>query len=94
MQAWKMWVLSLGGEDPLEEGTAAAPGFLPGESHGQRSLAGYSPQCHKGSDVTDATEHIHMQLPYNVVLVSGLQHSDFVCAYTHTHTHLYSYLYI
>ena len=34
------WVRSLGWEDPLEEGMAAAPAFLPGESHGQRSLAG------------------------------------------------------
>ena len=27
--------------------------FLPGESHGQRSLAGYSPWGHKGSDTTE-----------------------------------------
>ena len=27
--------------------------FLPGESHGQRSLAGYSPWGHKESDMTD-----------------------------------------
>ena len=39
----EMQVQSLGGEDSLEEGMAATPGFLPGESHGQRSLAGYSP---------------------------------------------------
>ena len=26
--------------------------FLPGESHGQRSLAGYSPSGHKESDMT------------------------------------------
>ena len=26
--------------------------FLPGESHGQRSLAGYSPGGHKESDMT------------------------------------------
>ena len=29
------------------------PVFLPGESHGQRSLAGYSPQSHKDSDMTE-----------------------------------------
>ena len=29
------------------------PIFLPGESHGQRSLAGYSPWGHKESDVTE-----------------------------------------
>ena len=31
------------------------PVFLPGESHGQRSLAGYSPWGHKESDTTEAT---------------------------------------
>ena len=29
--------------------------FLPGESHGQRSLAGYSPQVRKESDMTEVT---------------------------------------
>ena len=33
------------------------PVFFPGESHGQRSLAGYSPGGCKGSDVTKVTEH-------------------------------------
>ena len=31
------------------------PVFLPGESHGQRSLVGYSAQGHKDSDMTQAT---------------------------------------
>ena len=31
------------------------PVFLPGESHGQRSLAGYSSQSGTGSDTTEAT---------------------------------------
>ena len=30
-------------EDPLEEGMATHSSKLPGESHGQRSQAGYSP---------------------------------------------------
>ena len=38
-----MQVPSLGGEDHLEKGMATTPVFLPGESHGQSSLAGYSP---------------------------------------------------
>ena len=29
------------------------PVFLPGESHGQRSLVGYSPQGDRGSDTTE-----------------------------------------
>ena len=35
------WVRSLGWEDPVEKGMATTPLFLTGESHGQRSLAGY-----------------------------------------------------
>ena len=31
------------------------PVFLPAESHGQRSLAGYSPDGHKELDTTEAT---------------------------------------
>ena len=39
----EMWVPSLGQEDPREEGMAFTPVYLPGESHGQRTLVGYSP---------------------------------------------------
>ena len=35
------------------------PGFLPGKSHGQRSLVGYSPCGHKESDTT---EWLHFSL--------------------------------
>ena len=44
---WKTWVELLGLEDPLKEGMQPTPVFLPGESHRQRSLAGYSPWGHK-----------------------------------------------
>ena len=36
------WVRSLGQENPLEEGMAPIPVFLPGKSHGQRRLLGYN----------------------------------------------------
>ena len=36
-----------GWEDPLEKGMTTTPVFLPGEFHGQRSLAGYSPRGRK-----------------------------------------------
>ena len=39
---WEMGVQSLGWEDPREEKWQPTPVFFPGESHGQRSLAGYS----------------------------------------------------
>ena len=35
------------------------PVFLPGESHGQSSLAGYSPWGHKESDMTESHTHTH-----------------------------------
>ena len=43
----------LGGEDPLERAWRPTPGFLPGESHGQRSLVGYGPRGRKESDTTE-----------------------------------------
>lgn len=33
-----------GQEDPLEEGLTQPPVFMPGESHRQKSLVGYSPR--------------------------------------------------
>ena len=46
-------VQSLGWEDPLEEGMAITPVFLPRESGGRRSLVGYSPYGHKELDLTE-----------------------------------------
>ena len=48
----KIWIHSLGQEDPLEKGMATTPVFLPGEFHGQKSLAGYSPWGCKELDMT------------------------------------------
>ena len=42
-------------EDPLEEAGQPTPVFWPGESQGQRSLAGYSPWGRKEMDTTEAT---------------------------------------
>ena len=53
------WVWSLGREGPLEEGMTPTAVLLPGESHGQRSLAGYSPWGHKELDMTEATWHTY-----------------------------------
>ena len=51
-------VQSLGQEDPLEKGMAThSLVFMPGESHGQRSLVGYSPWVLKESDTTEQQFH-------------------------------------
>ena len=49
--------LSLGREDPLTREWLPTPVFLPGECHGQRSLAGYSPRGLKESDTTEQLTH-------------------------------------
>ena len=51
-----LWVRSLSQEDTLEEGMATQSSILvPGESYGQRSLAGYNPWGRKELDTTEAT---------------------------------------
>ena len=43
------------GKIPRRRKQQPTPVFLPGESHGQRSLVGYSPWGHKGSDTSEVT---------------------------------------
>ena len=45
---------------PWRRAWQPTPVFLPGESHGHRSLAGYSPQGHKESDTTEETACAHI----------------------------------
>ena len=49
----------LGWEEPQKRKWQPTSVSLPGESHGQRSLVGYSPWGHKESDITEATWHAH-----------------------------------
>ena len=49
-------VQSLAQEEPLQKERQPTPVFLPGVSHGQRSLVGYSLW---GCKESDTTEHIH-----------------------------------
>ena len=46
-------VPALGQEEPLEKEMATHSGILAGKSHGQRSLAGYSPWGRKELDMTE-----------------------------------------
>ena len=41
------------GRSPGGGNTGSTPVFLPGESHGRRSLVGYSPWGRKESDMTE-----------------------------------------
>ena len=53
-------VRSLGREDSLERKGQPTPVFLTGESHGRRSLVGYSPWGRKELDTTERL-HFHFQ---------------------------------
>ena len=59
-----MWVQSLGQEDSWSRKWQAFPVFLPGKSHGQRNLAGYSPWDHKELDTTE-----HAQILLQLLLM-------------------------
>ena len=56
-QETRVW--SLGREDPPEKDWQPTLVFLPGESHGRRSLVGYSPWGHKESDTTERLNNSH-----------------------------------
>ena len=56
---WETWVRSLGWKKSLEKEWLPTPVFLPGEFHGQRNLAGYSPWGCKELDTTEWLTHTH-----------------------------------
>ena len=70
------WVQSLAWEDPLSRAWQPTPVFLPGEFHGEKSLAGYSPWCHKESDMTEQP--------------SVYIYSESFTIYIYIHTHSFS----
>ena len=68
------WVLSVGQEDPLEEAWQPTLVSLPGESHGQRSLVGYSPWGrrvgHNWSDFTHLLSEFFSLLSCVIFLIA------------------------
>ena len=60
-------IQSLGWEDSLEKEWQPTPVFLPGKSHDQRSVEGYSPRGPKKSDTTARTRACTIKL-----IVKGL----------------------
>ena len=51
--AGNLGLIPRSGRSPGEKNGNPIPVFLPGKSHGQRSLVGYSPGGHKESDMTE-----------------------------------------
>ena len=56
------WVHPLVEKIPWRRACQPPPVTLPGESHRQRSLEGYSPRDHKEWDTTETTEHSHLHI--------------------------------
>ena len=75
---------SVPGKIPWRRKWQPAPVFLLGESHGQRSLVGYSLWGHKESDMT---EHRVISINLLSLLLGRFSHSISVkCVHAHIHT--------
>jgi len=63
------WVRSLDWEDPLEKKLATHSNILPGKSHGQKILEGYSPGDDKkvGHDLVTKQQQQHIE-PHSSLL--------------------------
>ena len=75
------------GKIPWRRKWQPTPVPLPGESHGGRSLVGYSPWCHKESDTTERL-HFHFQT-YRIVLLFILLWGtkNYISKFVHIHIH-------
>ena len=79
----EMRVPPLGQEAPWRRKWPPTPVFLPGESHGQRSLQGYSPWGHRRVWYDSATKQ-QEQLAYGVVLILLYSRVIQLCIYIYT----------
>ena len=64
----------------------AAPVFLPGKSHGQRSLAGYNPWGHKELDMTSDWTHAHTHICVYTLsnqVTRGVDTVSTLCSHSH-----------
>ena len=59
--------LILGWEDPLRRKWQPTLGFLPKESHRERSLVGYSPWGCRESDMTERLTHTHTHIIITII---------------------------
>ena len=61
------------------------PVFVPGESHGRRSVVGYNPWGHKESDTTEATEHGRVSNCFPVWAVMNRAAKSSMCRFLWRH---------
>ena len=73
-------IQSLGQEDSLEKEMAAHSSILPGESHGQRSQAGYTVRGIPESDTTVQLTFTFTLIDYIVDNIVDLQYCAYLCS--------------
>ena len=72
-------VQSLDREDPWRRKWQPTSVFMPGKSHGRRSLAGYTPWVCKESDMTEVTWHAHTDiLSQNLMNLFSVYHNSWL----------------
>ena len=95
---WETWAQSLGSEDCLRRDWLPILVFLPGESHGARSLVGYSPRGPRELDTTERLSLFTFTLKENSILIPLSQriqrhwnqvrsHSWLTCTFLVAQTH-------
>ena len=85
-QRFDPWV----GKIPWRRKWQPTPVLLPGESHRQRSLAGYSPWAHKESDMI---KQLSSSSKYKLIQEGARYNAWYIVFCTHTHTSTCYYLY-
>ena len=87
------------GRTPWRKKWQPAPGFLPGKSHGQSSLVGYSPWGFEDLDPTEQTHthtYIHSLSIYLSTYLSIYIYTHcnpYVCVCVYIHIYIYIYIF-
>ena len=82
----EMQIQSLGWENPWSSKWQPIPVFLPGKSHGQRSLVGYSPWSHKDGHVEGLSTHAQCKHVSATLWTHPLSSSPSVCLFSYVCT--------
>ena len=76
MEMQEMGVLSLSQKIPRIRKWQPTPVFLPGKSHGHRSLAGYTPWSLKELEISEHRDHFIFLLILELIPVSSITENN------------------